>query len=215
MLEVMRLIFVLFFTFIPWLTAAAPSQPSSQSSEPRAIHLLFIGDSITDGYGVKRSESYPSVIERKLQSAGKRVKVTNAGVSGSVSADSDRRLQWQLRAKPDVLILALGGNDALKGTPVEAIKNNLGKTIDLAKKNNVKVLLAGIKVFSNFGDEYNNALEKMYKDLAREKKVPLLPFLLEGVALDKTLMLPDAKHPNAKGQEKVAELVLKALEPLL
>lgn len=188
-----------------WLAAAA--------SAP--VHLLFIGDSITDGYGVKRTEAYPAIIERKLQSKGKLVKVTNAGVSGSVTADSDRRLQWQLKAKPKILVLALGGNDALKGTPVQTIKNNLSKTIDLAQKNRVLVLLVGIKVFSNFGDEYNSALQKMYRDLAREKKIPLVPFLLEGVALDKALMQADEKHPNPKGQEKIAELILSALEPLM
>jgi acyl-CoA thioesterase-1 len=180
---------------------------------------LFIGDSLTDGYGVKKEEAFPSRVGEILNASqrlhGRTVKIINAGISGSLSADADRRLLWHLKAKPDVMVLELGANDGLKGTPPPVIKKNLAAVIDLATAHHVKVLLAGMRVFSNFGDAYTREFEKIYFDLAKEKKVAFLPFLLEGVALKKELNQADGKHPNAEGHKVIAQNVAKALEKVL
>lgn len=193
----------------------ALSQAGAAPTSGEPVHILFIGDSLTAGYGVRKEEAFPAIVERKLKAAGRNVKVTNGGISGSVSAEADRRLRWYLKAKPKILFLSLGANDALKGTPPEVIKINLAKAVALAKENDIKVILGGIRIFTNFGAGYAARFEKVYRDLAREHKVALIPFILEGVALDKTLNLPDGKHPNPKGHVRVADNILKILEPML
>lgn len=195
---------------------ASKDSPQTVTKQKQASKLIvFIGDSLTEGYGVKREEAYPEKVRGILERKGHSVQVINAGISGSVSAEADRRVKWQLRAKPQILVLALGANDGLKGTPPAVVKKNLALAIDEAQKAGVQVLLAGIKVFTNFGASYAKEFEQIYPDLAREKKVRLMPFLLEGVALDKSLNLPDGKHPNAKGHEIIAENVAKELEKML
>jgi len=190
----------------------------TQALEPQTSKLktvLFIGDSLTEGYGVRREEAYPILVEQILNRKTPRVRVINAGISGSVTAGADRRLRWFLKAKPQILVLALGGNDALKGTPTKVIKGNLESAIRLAKENQIQVVVAGMQIFTNFGEQYGREFEKLYRDLAKENDVKLIPFLLEGVALEKSLNLPDGKHPNAEGHKRIAELVAKELERLL
>jgi len=177
--------------------------------------VIFIGDSLTEGYGVRKEEAYPELVAKLLSLKKYTLRVVNGAISGSRSADADRRLRWFLKQKPQILVLALGANDALKGTPVEVIKKNLAAVIDLARDNKIRVLLCGIKVFGNLGEDYNRAIEKMFSALAREKKVAFYPFLLEGVALDKKLNQVDGKHPNAKGHEVIARQVARELEKLL
>jgi acyl-CoA thioesterase-1 len=177
--------------------------------------VLFIGDSLTEGYGVRKEEAFPELVVKHLATKKQSVRIVNGGISGSLSADADRRLRWFLKQEPQVLVLALGANDALKGTPPEVIKKNLAAVIDLALEKKIRVLLCGIKVFGNFGVEYNRSIDKMYGDLAREKKVAFYPFLLEGVALDKSLNQVDGKHPNAKGHEVIARKIAVKLEKIL
>jgi acyl-CoA thioesterase I len=177
--------------------------------------IVFVGDSLTEGYGVKKQEAYPELLAKILNERKKPVKIINGSISGSVTADADRRVKWFLKAKPDLLVLALGSNDALKGTPPEVIKKNLSQAIDLALANKIKVLLCGVQVFTNFGEEYNRSLAKVYRQLADEKKIAFLPFLLEGVAIDKNLNQEDGKHPNAKGHEVIARHMANVLEKLL
>jgi acyl-CoA thioesterase-1 len=185
----------------------------------RVTQIVFVGDSLTEGYGVRKEEAYPSLVEKLLngntRDNARRVKTINGSISGSVTAEADRRVKWSLKSKPDILVLALGANDSMKGTPPKVIKANLAKAIDEAKAGDVKVVLAGMKVFSSMGTEYGREFEKIYSDLAREKKITLIPFLLEGVAMEWTLNQADRKHPNAKGHEKIARTVARALEPLL
>lgn len=202
--------------------AEAAARPSAENQTPQDVTvkestrtILFIGDSLTAGYGVKKNEAFPARVEQMLLAKGHKVKVINGGISGSVTAEADRRLKWYLRAKPDILVLALGANDALKGTPPRVIKANLAKVVDLAQANGIRVVLAGIQIFSNYGADYRREFEAVYKELASEKKLVLIPFLLEGVALKKDLNQPDGKHPNAKGHEIIAEHVTRTLEPLL
>lgn len=185
------------------------------SGKPRERTVVFIGDSITAGYGVKKEEAFPHLIGERLRSKGHAVKVINGGVSGSVSAEADRRVRWFLKAQPDLFVLALGANDGLKGTPPDVIKKNLRQAIDLAQANRIPVLLIGIQVFSNFGPDYTKAFKDVYSELARETKVEFMPFLLEGVALQKSLNISDGKHPNAKGHQVIAENVGDRVESIL
>lgn len=177
--------------------------------------IVFVGDSITAGYGVKKDEGFPERIGEILKSEKIDVKIVNGGISGSVTADADRRIRWYLKSKPDVIVLALGANDGLKGTPVKVIKTNLEKAIDVAKAEKAKVLLAGMRVFENLGADYTKEFAKVFSDLAKEKRVAFIPFLLEGVALDKNLNQDDGKHPNAKGHEVIAKRVAPEISKLL
>lgn len=195
----------------------AAAEPSKEGALPphEVTTILFLGDSLTDGYGVKKEEAYPEIVGRILNASKHRVTIVNGSISGSVTADADRRLKWLLKAKPDVLVLALGSNDALKGTAPRVIEKNLEQVIDLAKENKLRVLLCGVQVFTNFGSDYNQKLAESFRELARRKKVALLPFLLEDVALKKGLNQADGKHPNAKGHEVIARRVAAELEKLL
>lgn len=195
-------------------TSRSTAMRPTSAQVPEAV-VVFIGDSLTEGYGVKQEDAYPEVVGRLLAAQGQNVRIINGGISGSVSADADRRLKWFLKAKPNVLVLALGGNDALKGTPVEVIRKNLAEAIDLAKANGIKVLLCGIEVFTNLGPDYGRDLASMYHALAREKNVSFMPFLLADVALKQDLNQADMKHPNAKGHAIVAQNVARQLQPLL
>ncbi len=177
--------------------------------------VLFVGDSLTAGYGVSKEQAFPDQVGLLLKAKGIDAKIVNGGISGSVSAEADARVRWFLKLKPTVLVLALGANDALKGTPTPQIKKNLAAAIDLAKKNNLKVILCGMQVFSNFGPEYTAKFEALYKELAKEKGVELFPFLLEDVATKKELNQPDGKHPNAKGHELIAKHLAPVIEKAL
>lgn len=182
------------------------------------VKVLLLGDSLTEGYGVAEDATYAASLERAMEAMGRAdVVFRNAGIGGSTSASGLARLRWHLREKPppSVLVLALGANDGLRGADPAKIKRNLRAVIKLARENRMKVLLAGMKVPPNYGREYAAGFEAVYKELAREEKVPLIPFLLEGVAADPDLNLPDGIHPNEKGYRIVARTVLKYLLPLL
>ncbi|MDA9951510.1 arylesterase [Oligoflexaceae bacterium] len=191
---------------------------SSAKEKPAAkkFRVLCLGDSLTEGYGVAKKDSYPSQVER-LISKNKSIEVINGGISGATTAGSLKRLNWHLKGKkkPDVLILALGANDGLRGQDVENSRKNLEETITLAKKNNIKVLLAGMKMPPNYGNKYTRAFEKMFPEMAKKFSLPIIPFLLEGVAAEKNLNLPDGIHPNPRGYAIVAKNVVKHLMPLL
>jgi acyl-CoA thioesterase-1 len=178
--------------------------------------VLCLGDSLTEGYGVAPEQSYPSLLERRLREDGyPEARVVNAGISGSTTASAVSRLRWQLRASPDVVVLALGGNDGLRGLDLEETRKNLDETIALARSSGVRVLLAGMKLPPNYGPGYTRRFETLFPELARKHEVALIPFLLEGVAAVPELNLADGIHPNASGYEIVVENVLEALRPLL
>jgi acyl-CoA thioesterase I len=177
--------------------------------------VVCLGDSLTEGYGLAPEQSYPSLLERMLRERGHAIRVVNAGVSGSTSASAASRLRWQLRSRPDIVVIALGGNDGLRGVDVAATRANLSTAIDLAKQSGARVLLAGMKIPPNYGLEYTSKFEAVFPALAKQHDIALLPFLLEGVAANPGLNLPDGIHPNARGTEIVARNVLAALQPLL
>ena len=189
------------------LTGAAPSGGV----------ILFLGDSITAGNGLELSQAFPALVQQKIDAKGWRFKAVNAGQSGDTSAGALDRLNWLLKNPVEVLVLELGGNDGLRGLPVEATRKNLQLIIDRTKEKypTAKIVIAGMKVPPNMGREYSDKFAAIYADLAKKNNAPLIPFVLEGVGGVPELNLPDGIHPTAKGQEIVAATVWKTLEPVL
>ena len=179
--------------------------------------VLFLGDSITAGYGLELSQAYPALIQEKIDAKGWPFKVVNAGQSGDTSAGALNRLDWLLRNRVAVLVLELGGNDGLRGLPVETTRKNIQQIIDRtrAKYPAAKIVIAGMKVPPNMGREYGSKFEAIYPELARKNKLPLIPFVLEGVGGVRELNLPDGIHPTAKGHTIVAATVWKTLDAVL
>lgn len=206
-----RVMLILALGLVGVLSGAGPVEPAAAG--PR---IVFIGDSLTEGYEVAPEAAFPALVGARLAARGwNEVEVMNAGISGSTSASAVSRLRWQLRAKPDVMVLALGANDGLRGIDPSATKKNLGEAIELAQREGVVVLLAGMKMPPNYGREHAEAFEAVFRELAREKKVAWIPFLLEGVAARPELNLPDGIHPNEDGYAVVADTVIAYLLPLL
>lgn len=177
--------------------------------------LVILGDSLTEGLGVARSAAFPGHLEKKLQAAGKNWVVINAGISGATSASAPSRMRWQMKSKPHVVILALGANDGLRGLDLSSTEKNLGDAIAIAQKENVRVILAGMMLPPNYGAQYAKKFKEMYVHLGQKYKLVKIPFLLEGVAGDPKLNLPDGIHPNEKGHEIIAEHVYSAIKDLL
>jgi len=177
--------------------------------------VVALGDSLTEGFGVKKEEAYPHLLQDKLLLVGHDVKVINAGVSGSTSASAFLRLKWYIRTDPDIVILALGGNDGLRGLNVDNMKQNLTRAIQLAKSEKINVLLAGMQIPQNYGDEYSVSFRNAFFELAKIHKIPLIPFLLEDVGGVSNLNQSDGIHPNPEGHKIIALTVFKYLEPLL
>ena len=182
---------------------------------PRVV--LFLGDSITAGYGLDPSQAFPALIQQKIDAQRWNFKVINAGQSGDTSAGGLGRMDWLLKNKIDVLVLELGANDGLRGLPVENSKKNLQAIIDRTKDKypEAKVIIAGMKVPPNMGGDYGRKFEAVFVDLAKNNNAPLIPFILEGVGGLPELNLADGIHPTAKGHEIVAANVWKVLEPVL
>lgn len=177
--------------------------------------LLVLGDSLTEGYGIAKSAAFPALLEKKIKASGKDWIVVNAGVSGATSASGPSRLKWQLKAKPDMMILALGANDGLRGLPLDSTEKNLSRAIEMAEKEKVKVVLAGMMLPLNYGAEYRKKFEDLYQHLADKYKIRKMPFLLEGVAMKPELNLDDGIHPNEKGHEIIAQNVFQFIKDLL
>lgn len=174
--------------------------------------ILFLGDSLTEGYQLSKEDAYPSVIERELQKKRKDIKVINGGVSGATSASGLKRMDWYLKAKPDIMVLALGANDGLRGMDLKETERNLSNVIEKAQVQGIKVILAGMKMPTNMGEPYRTEFEKIFPKLAKKYSVKLIPFILEGVGGVPKLNLPDGIHPNPEGHIVMAKNVLKVLE---
>jgi acyl-CoA thioesterase I len=177
--------------------------------------VLILGDSITAGYGLDPEEAYPALLQKKIDAAGLPYTVKNAGVSGDTSAGGLRRIDWALgKEGADVLVVALGGNDGLRGISPKQTSENLAGIIDKARAKNpaITVVLAGMEMPSNMGGEYTAEFKAVFPKVASEKKAALVDFLLAGVGGDDKLNQPDRIHPNAEGQRIVAENVWKVLQ---
>ena len=177
--------------------------------------IVILGDSLTEGYQLAREEAFPHLVEEKLKKAGKEVKVINAGSSGATSASGLKRLDWYLKAKPEILILILGANDGLRGLKPLDTEKNLSSVIEKAQGQGITVILGGMQMPTNYGLEYRKEFAAIYPKLASKYKIKLIPFILEGVGGKPEMNLPDGIHPNARGHSIMSETVLKSLEGLL
>lgn len=197
-------------------SADAPAAEVPVAAREHRPRIVFLGDSLTAGLGLDVSQSYPALIEERLNQNGYDYEVVNAGVSGDTSAGGLRRLEWVLNeGNPRVLVVALGGNDGLRGLPPEQLEANLAAIIDTAQARGLEVILAGMEAPPNFGADYTSRFRAVYPRLAKRYGVRLIPFLLDGVAGNPTLNQADGIHPNARGAARVADLVWRALEPAL
>jgi len=197
----------------PAAPAAAPAV--SRPSTPLGPRIVVLGDSLTAGLGLSPEQAYPALLQKRLDAAGLKYQVVNAGVSGDTSAGGLRRVDWVLEGDVKILIVALGGNDALRGLPVEQLRDNLITITDRAKARGIKVILAGMEAPPNFGPAYTAAFRQTYRDVARQQGAVLIPFLLDGVAGLPEMNQGDGIHPTAAGAEKVADTVWSALRPLV
>ncbi len=195
--------------------AAAPrplaAAPVSRPSRPR---IVVLGDSLTAGLGLPVTGSYPSLLQERLDAGGYDFEVINAGVSGDTSAGGLSRLDWSLDGDVRILIVALGGNDGLRGLPPGEMKRNLGEIIRRARERNIAVLLAGMESLTNMGPDYQRRFHDVFPALAREHQVSFLPFLLEGVAGRADLNQSDGIHPTAEGARVIAGHLWPVLEPM-
>src|SRR6266446_6497964 len=196
------------------LCVHAASSSTHTSSGMKTI--LVLGDSLSDGFQLQRSEAYPALIANKLRAAGLNLQVTNASATGGTTEGGLERLPPHLKRKIDIFILELGINDAFRGVPVEQIQNNLQQIIDRVKARNpdVRVVIAGMQLPNYGADDYVSAFGKMFGELAAKNGAALVPYLLDGVAGNPSLNLPDGIHPNASGQKILAENVWRVLEPI-
>lgn len=181
----------------------------------QAKTILFLGDSLTEGYQLAKEDAFPALVEVELKKKFSDTKVINGGVSGATTASGVKRLGWYLKSRPDIIVLALGSNDGLRGLNLDQSEKNLSEVIEKAKAANMKVLLVGMKMPTNYGEYYRKSFEKLFASLAKKYNIPLLPFLLEGVGGKPALNLPDGIHPNPAGHKIMAKTVLKFLAPLL
>lgn len=179
--------------------------------------VVFLGTSLTAGLGLDPDLAYPALVQAKIDSAGLRYRVVNAGVSGETSAGALRRIDWLLRDIPAVLVIETGANDALRGQNPDSVRANIQAIIDRARAITPppSIVLAGMEALPNYGPLYARRFRGIYPDLAKQNRIPLIPFLLAGVAGVDSLNQPDGLHPTAAGQRIVAETVWKALEPVL
>ena len=194
----------------PSASAESP-KPAPSSTRPRIVAL---GDSLTAGLGLAPDQAYPALLQRRLNDAGLDYDVINAGVSGDTSAGGLQRLDWALEGNVKILIVALGGNDALRGLPVESLKANLSQIIERAQARHIRVILAGMEAPPNYGRDYIVSFHKVYPTLAEQYKVAFVPFLLQNVAGLADLNQADGIHPTAAGARVVADNIWTVLKPL-
>ena len=179
--------------------------------------VLFFGDSLTAGYGLDEERAFPAVVQAKIDSVGMPFEVVNAGLSGETSSGGLRRIGWLMRRKIDVLVLALGANDALRGVPLEVTRESLQGIVDKVKEKykDVKIVVVGMEAPPNLGDEYTKGFREIFKALAERNDAVWIPFLLAGVAGNPELNLPDRIHPTEEGHQILAENVWRVLELVL
>jgi acyl-CoA thioesterase-1 len=198
--------------------AAAPTRDAEGAAAPTREarrRIVFLGDSLTAGYGLARNQSVPALIQARLDREGYDYEVVNAGVSGDTSAGGLSRLDWSLEGKVDVLVIELGANDGLRGLPVAELKRNLAQIISRARARGVTVVLTGMEAPPNYGAAYTADFRQVYRDLAREQQVTFVPFYLDGVAGNPKLNIADGMHPNPEGARIVEQTIWRSLEPLI
>jgi acyl-CoA thioesterase-1 len=198
------------------IATLACERPASVPARWTRPAVVFLGDSLTEGQGVRPEESYPSLLERRMKSAGLDLPVVNAGISGDATDGALSRLERIAASPVSVLFVALGVNDAVRfRRSPEEIRSNLTRIIERGRAARARVVLAGMKLPISFPEEYRRSFENIYPELAKQYGIPLVPFLLEGVAADPALTQGDGLHPNAPGYRRVAEVVWPVIEPVI
>ena len=196
-----------------WM-ATLPAQTAAVGKK----RIVVLGDSISAGYGLDRDQAYPALLQKKVDAEGLPYEVVNAGVSGDTTAGGLRRIDWALGPKgADVLVIALGGNDGLRGVSPDQTEKNLTGIVAKARAKNatIKILIAGMQMPDNLGPKYVEAFKAVFPKVSTAEKTELLPYLLEGVGGDEKLNQPDRIHPTAEGQQKIADLVWAKLKAVL
>jgi len=189
-----------------------PAPAPSQQTAAAAVRIVVLGDSIAAGLGLPESDAFPAIVEKLLRQEGHSVEVVNAGVSGDTSAGGSSRIDWILKQRPDVLVVELGGNDALRGQPLGNTERNLRQIIRRGQEAGAHVLLVGMDIPSNYGPAYAGDFAKMYRRIARDEGVTLIPDFVREVGTDSRLMQADGIHPTTEGQRRLAEKLLPYLE---
>lgn len=191
-------------------TSLQPSQP-----QPERRRIVFFGDSLTSGFGLAESESYPAKVRELMAKDYSQWDVINAGVAGDTTQGGLERVDWVLRSKPHLVFLCLGANDGLRGIDLRRTRENLFAIVRHIKSQNVPVLLAGMKMPANYGPERNAEYSALFEAVAKDEAIPFLPFLIEGVAMEKDYNQPDGIHPNSRGAALIAGRVFEFIKPHL
>jgi acyl-CoA thioesterase-1 len=184
-----------------------PPSPATKAQPAFAGTIVAVGDSLTAGYGVKEADAYPAQLEKKLQAAGFRWRVVNAGISGETSSGTLSRVAWVLKLKPDIVILETGANDGLRGVDPQVTKKNIAETIRILKENRVTVILAGMRMVTSMGRDYTSEFAAIYPAVAKKHDLMLIPFFLQGVAGDPALNQGDGIHPVAEGYRIITDMI--------
>jgi acyl-CoA thioesterase I len=185
---------------------SAKAQVTATSTPEHVFTIVALGDSLTAGLGVDENDAYPAVLQRRLKADGHAVRVVNAGISGETSSGAVSRLEWVLTSlHPDLVILETGANDGLRGIDTNILRANLDRLLTELKKAKVKVILAGMQMLPNLGPVYTSRFRAVYPQAAKAHDVPLIPFILEGVAGDQRYNQSDMLHPNAEGYRRVVD----------
>ena len=202
-------------TRAPESSSSGGTVAAAANVEAKRARIVFLGDSLTAGYGLDIDDSVPSLVQKQLDAEGYNYEVVNAGVSGDTSAGGLRRLDWSLDGDVRVLVLELGANDGLRGLPVTGMKENLRTIIRAAKMRGIEVLLTGMEAPPNYGQAYTSDFRRVFRDVAAEEKVAFMPFYLYQVAGVPTLNIADGMHPNPAGARIVEANLWRSLKPLL
>ena len=187
--------------------APAPTQVAEEATPSTTGKILAFGDSVTEGLGVEPEEAYPALLQNRLRAEGYEYEVINGGISGETSSAALSRVEWMLTQKPDIVIVETGANDALRGIDLELTQNNISQIVKRFKESNVVVVLAGMQIIQNLGEEYTTQFANIYPAVAKEHDVILIPFFLEGVAGRPHLNQADVIHPTPEGYKIVLETI--------
>jgi len=200
-------------------SGAAPGPASVATPDPvaasRPVRIAFLGDSLAAGYGLSGDDAFPALVERTLREQGRPVDVLNAGVSGDTSAGGLARIDWILRSRPDVVVVELGANDALRGQPLAGTERNLRAIVERARAAGARVVLLGMDVPTNYGPDYAGAFSALYPRIADDLDVAFVPGFVREVGLDPVLIQPDGLHPTAEGHRRLAAMLVPFLRPLV
>lgn len=224
--KIQRILFLLFiFSIVSCSTPEKKEKPvdevkttaPAEEIDESSGKILFFGNSLTAGYGLDISEAFPALIQEKINEEGYKYKVINAGLSGETTATGNSRVDWILEQDIDIFVLELGANDGLRGIPLSTTRANLKSIIKKVweKDENIEIVLAGMEIPPNMGPEYTSEFRQIYKDIAAEYELALIPFLLKGVGGIPELNLPDGIHPTPEGHAIIVDNVWPVLEPLL